>query len=107
MSTSRPPVLCDTGGDLLDRLGVEGSMRTSRTIEILSCSAVARELIPRKQSKPLTLAYGYRVIATLVQATGVERRPPCDRCARANGPWKQCVVLQSPEGIRTTKGRLC
>ncbi|KDN61752.1 hypothetical protein CSUB01_10532 [Colletotrichum sublineola] len=79
-------------------------MRTSRVIEILSCSTVARELTPRKPSKPLTLSYGYRIIATLVQATGVEHRPPCDRCARANGPWEQCVVLQSPEGIQTTKG---
>ncbi|KAK1962046.1 hypothetical protein LY78DRAFT_661611 [Colletotrichum sublineola] len=79
-------------------------MRASRTIEILSCPPVARELSPRKQSRPLTLAYGYRVIATLAQATGIERRPPCNRCARANGPWKQCVVLQSPEGIQAMKG---
>ncbi|KAK1521589.1 hypothetical protein CABS01_16519 [Colletotrichum abscissum] len=89
MSTSQPPpVLCDTGGDLLDRLHVEDSRRTSRAVEVLSCSPVTRELVPRKQGKPLSLGHGYRVVAALAQATGVERRPPCNRCARANGPWK-------------------
>lgn len=50
------------------------------------------------------MVYRHRVIAVLIQATGLDRNPPCDRCRRENGPWEKCVVPVTPQGIQATKG---
>ena len=104
------PGLCLTvgvggdGRDLLDRLGVDGRMRHHRSVVILSRSPLRRQLVQRKNRPLPPLVFPHRVISVLVQATGFERRPPCDRCARLAGPWRQCVVAQTTEPLQTTKG---
>lgn len=50
------------------------------------------------------MVYRHRVIAVLIQATGLDRDPPCDRCRRENGPWDKCVVPVTPQGVQATKG---
>ncbi|KAK1452441.1 hypothetical protein CMEL01_16763, partial [Colletotrichum melonis] len=59
---------------------------------------------PRRKGKRLPIVRTHRVLAVLIQATGLERRPPCDRCSRAKGPWKECVAVLSPEGAQATRG---
>ncbi|KAH8744483.1 hypothetical protein F5883DRAFT_589628 [Diaporthe sp. PMI_573] len=104
-AASEPPVLCDVGRDLLDRLHVSAAMRSNRAVSILSRSPVRRELAQRNSGRRLPpLIYTHRVVAVLVQATGFERQPPCNRCMRENGPWNQCVVAQTTEPLQTTKG---
>lgn len=97
-------ILFAAGGSLLDRLGVGSSFRTHRIVAVLSCSPVKRDLVPRRKDRALPVTYSHRTIAVLVQATGLERRPCCDRCTRANGPWTQCVVAHTAEGIQSTRG---
>jgi hypothetical protein len=93
------------GRDLLDRLHVSAAMRSNRAVSILSRSPVRRELAQRNSGRRLPpLIYTHRVVAVLVQATGFERQPPCNRCMRENGPWNQCVVAQTTEPLQTTKG---
>ncbi|KAK2005445.1 hypothetical protein LZ32DRAFT_664372 [Colletotrichum eremochloae] len=99
-----PTALCDTGRTVLDRLGVAPSFRRHRIVAVLSCSPVMRDLVPRKQGKALPITYSHRTISVLVQVTGFAYRPPCDRCARGNGPWAECVGAQTAEAVNSTKG---
>ncbi|KAK1446666.1 hypothetical protein CMEL01_16816, partial [Colletotrichum melonis] len=75
------------GRDVLDRLGVDELIRSGRSVAVLSASPVVRDLVPRRKGKRLPIVRTHRVLAVLIQATGLERRPPCDRCSRAKGPW--------------------
>ncbi|KAF6792700.1 hypothetical protein CMUS01_16135 [Colletotrichum musicola] len=99
-----PLSVCETGRDLLDRLAVDQRVRGGRLISILSYSPIRRGLVQRKRDKILTYHVGHRAAAALIQATGISRRPPCTRCTRANGPWEQCVVVQTNEALQATKG---
>lgn len=92
------------GHDLLHRLGVRLPSRASRGVVTLSYSPLKRELSQRKKGKLLDLKRSGRVLSVLVQATGTEVRPGCAKCSRANGPWSECIIIQTGEGQQATKG---
>ncbi|KAK1445282.1 hypothetical protein CMEL01_16821 [Colletotrichum melonis] len=92
------------GRDVLDGLGVNSLVRSGRSVGVLSALTIARELPPRRDGKPILVVRKHRVLSVLVQTTGSRRRVSCERCSRGNGPWKDCVAPNGPEGAEATKG---
>jgi hypothetical protein len=74
------------GRDFLDSLRINPSIRAHRAVTPMLWSPVKRAIEQRKQGREVLLNRSLRVVAALMQATGTERRPPCNRCSRANGP---------------------
>ncbi|KAI5918435.1 hypothetical protein F4810DRAFT_572780 [Camillea tinctor] len=96
--------LCSTGQDLLDRLGADQSARKNKTVSALCYSPIRRELEVRKEKRILLFNRSSHYLAALIQATGLEHRPPCTQCLRENGPWKQCVVPSTSVGGTLNSG---
>lgn len=92
------------GHDILAMYHVKSSVSAITTVNMLAYLPVRREIVRRSSAHVVPIANKHRVISLLVQATGVEARVPCTKCARGNGPWTTCVVSHGAEGTEATRG---